>query len=258
MTTVDQLYNSLKKDIDISDLGPASTFLGIEIQRDRQKRLISLSQSSYSKRLLDKFGYKLLETIKALISISNKIAPNYEDTSIDIVKDYQQQIDSIIYLITKTRPNLAYLVGLYARFMSNPGLEHFKALEKIQKYLIHTWNFALVYQSPPQGVTTYCDVDQGGDLATRRSTIGYFCTYRGGAIAWNLRLQRTVTLSSYEAEFIALKEAIKEQLFIKSILSELQHLIGDTTAETVYTDSKSAIDLAKDPLHHHRTKYIDI
>ena len=175
-----------------------------------------------------------------------------------MVKDYQQQIGSIIYLMTKTRPDLAYPVGLYARFMSNPSLEHFKALEKVWKYLTHTWNFALVYQSPPQGVTTYCDADWGGDLATRRSTTGYFCTYRGGAIAWNSRLQRTVALSSCEAEFMALKEAIKEQLFIKSILSELQHLIGDTTAETVYTDSKSAIDLAKDPLHHHRTKHIDI
>ena len=57
---------------------------------------------------------------------------------------------------------------------------------------------------------------------------------------------------------MALKEAIKEQIFVRTILDELSHLIGDISARIVYTDSQSAIDLAKDPLYHHRTKHIDI
>ena len=58
---------------------------------------------------------------------------------------------------------------------------------------------------------------------------------------------------------MALKEVIKEQLFITSILKELEPIIGqEILANIIYTNSLSAIDLAKSPLHHYRTKYIDI
>lgn len=161
--------------------------------------------------------------------------------------------------MTKTRPDLAYPIGLCARYMANPGIEHQKALAKIWKYLSHTSDLSLNYHSESPSITTYCDSDWGGDLATRRSTTGYISLYRGGAITWNSRLQRTVALSSCEAEFMALKEAIKEQLYITSVLLEIKPLIGqEISANIVYTDSQSAIDLAKNPLYHHRTKHIDI
>jgi hypothetical protein len=60
---------------------------------------------------------------------------------------------------------------------------------------------------------------------------------------------------------MALKEAIKEQLYIKSLLSELQPILGDKIAIeclNLYTDSDSAIDLGKNPVYHARTKHIDI
>jgi hypothetical protein len=58
---------------------------------------------------------------------------------------------------------------------------------------------------------------------------------------------------------MALKEALKEQLFVKAIIHEIPWL-NDTILNhsTIYTDSNSAIELAKNPLHHHRTKHIDI
>ena len=185
MDTAKRLYNDLETTITIRNLGPINEFLRIEITRDRSRRSLSLSQTKYTQKLLQKFGYSANNTIKPLVPITNKIVPNIETIEPTIIRDYQQQIGSMIYLMTKTRLDLAYPMGLCTRFMSNPSLEHFKALERIQKYLTYTQNFSLNYHSMTPKIITYYDVDWGGDLATRRLTIGYICLYRGGAITQN-------------------------------------------------------------------------
>ena len=86
----------------------------------------------------------------------------------------------------------------------------------------------------------YADADWGGDLSTRRSTTGYIFLFMNSPISWNSRLQRTVALSSCEAEYMALKEAIKEQFYIKAILKEISPII-DIKTDIVYTDSNLAI-----------------
>ena len=258
IATIRALYEGLKESITINDLGRANTFLGIEITRDRPNRAISLGQTAYTKRILDKFNYKIDNIVKPMIPIDSKIAPSIEKSDLEFTRNYQQQVGSIMYLMTKTRPDLAYSVGLCARFMANPTPEHEKALKKIWKYLSHTWNFLLNYRSTPQGVITYCDADHAGDLAARRSTTAYLCLYRGGAISWNSRLQKTIALSSTESEYMALKEAIKEQIFIRSLISEINDLTGPISVTDIYSDSRPAIDYAKDPLFHHRMKHVDI
>lgn len=69
-----------------------------------------------------------------------------------------------------------------------------------------------------------------------------------------------MALSSCEAEYIALKEAIKEQQYIKAILKEIGAILGPNSIECrdIYTDSNSAIELAKNPVYHARTKHVDI
>ena len=101
----------------------------------------------------------------------------------------------------------------------------------------------------------------GGDIATRRSTTGYLFLFRGTPISWSSKLQKTVALSSCEAEYMALKEAIKEQQYIRAILGELIPILGKNLAidcTKVYTDSNSAIQLAKNPVYRTRSKHIDI
>jgi hypothetical protein len=93
---------------------------------------------------------------------------------------------------------------------------------------------------------------------TRRSTTGYISLFRGGPIAWQSRLQKTVALSSCEAEYMALREAIKEQLFLSNLGRELPMFEKCIRGHQVYTDSQTAINLALNPRHHQRTKHVDI
>ena len=137
-----------------------------------------------------------------------------------MVNQYQQEVGSILYLTTKTRPDIAYATGLLSRYMANPGPEHFAALNKLWKYLASSPKLGLYYHSEPE-LLGYCDSDWGGDMGTRRSTTGYIYLFRGSPIAWNSRLQKTVALSSCKAEYMALKEAIKEQQYLTAISTSL-------------------------------------
>jgi hypothetical protein len=165
-----------------------------------------------------------------------------------------------MYLMTKTRPDLAYSIGLLARYMANPGLEHWKALEKLWSYIWTTSKLGLTYQSTSNDpiIIGYTDADWGGDISTRRSTTGYLYLFLGASLSWTSKLQRTVALSSCEAEYMAIKETIKENLYIQGILQELEPYIGFIECGNIYTDSNSAIQLAKNPVFHNRTKHIDI
>lgn len=108
--------------------------------------------------------------------------------------------------------------------MSNHSIEHSKALDRIWQYLLETQTLGLYYNSTNTSpkLIGYSDSDWRGDYNTRRSTIGYILTYESIAISWNLRLQKTIALSSCEAEYIVLKEAIKKQLWLKLLFKQLQ------------------------------------
>ena len=78
----------------------------------------------------------------------------------------------------------------------------------------------------------------------------------GGMIAWQTKKQATVATSTMQAEYQALSGAVKEALWLQSILEELSFKQEEPTV--INQDNKSTIALASHPLNHARTKHIDI
>jgi len=101
----------------------------------------------------------------------------------------------------------------------------------------------------------FVDSDYAGCLDSRKSLTGFVLTAFGTAISWKASLQKVVSLSTTEAEYIALTEAVKESLWLEGIAKELKI---QNEVITVHCDSQSAIDLSKNYVHHERTKHIDI
>ena len=79
----------------------------------------------------------------------------------------------------------------------------------------------------------------------------------GGCISWRSKKQRTVALSSTEAEYMALSEATQEAVWLKVFLCELGEMAKDEAVK-IYEDNQGSIALAKNPEFHKRTKHIDI
>ena len=102
----------------------------------------------------------------------------------------------------------------------------------------------------------FSDADWAGDQITRRSTTGYIVFAAGGPISWQSKLQTTVATSSMESEYMAMYAGMQELVWLRGVLKELKCPLDEPTPFLV--DSKSAKDLALNPVYHGRSKHIDI
>ena len=141
--------------------------------------------------------------------------------------------------------------------MHDPRIEHMAAIHRILRYVKGTIHYGLqLYRSNLSTLLSYTDADWGGCPDTRRSTSGY-CVFLGdNLISWSTKRQPTVSKSSAEAEYRGVANAVSETCWIRNLLLELHCPIS--TATLVYCDNVSAVYLAGNPVHHQRTKHIEI
>jgi hypothetical protein len=235
------------------DLGPATFFLGMDIHRDRQARTISLGQSRLTMDLLDKYGMMECKSLSTPLSSSIKLTKDGDPLDTTIY-GYSQLIGSLMYLSICTRPDIAQAVGALARYMASPTVTHWQAAKGVLRYIAGTRNYGITFRG--LDLEAYCDADYAGDLDSRRSTTGYVFTLGGGAISWSSKLQPTVAASTTEAEYMAAASAIKEGLWLRTLLSEI-NLEGSVNI-IIYADNQSAIKLLKNPVFSMRSKHIDV
>jgi hypothetical protein len=150
-----------------------------------------------------------------------------------------------------TRVDIAYSASQLARFMTNPGPSHFKAAIRVLIYVRDTADRALVMQpNPNRNLESYVD----SNWATKFSCSGGMFFFYGCLFHWFSKMQRSVTLSSAEAEFFGAMLAAKEVIFIRELLIDLGFSIDG--ASIINCDSKSAVGMAFDPVAFKKTKHI--
>jgi hypothetical protein len=139
--------------------------------------------------------------------------------------------------------------------MNEPTDRHMTAAMQALRYLAGTRQLGILFGGGKRGISIYSDADWGGDLDTRRSTTGYVVVMGGAAIAWSSHLQRTVAVSTQEAEYQAQAAAAREALSVRKILSDIGR--GVQTLK-ILSDNQAAISLAENPMVQARSKHIDI
>ncbi|KAJ4724427.1 Retrovirus-related Pol polyprotein from transposon TNT 1-94 [Melia azedarach] len=258
---VQKLKDLLSVEFEMKDLGAARKILGMEIYRDRSKKKLFLSQKGYIQKILSRFGMSTAKPIDTPSAANAHLSVAFAPKSVE-EKEYMSRVPytsavgSLMYAMVCTRPDLAQSVSVVSRFMGEPGKEHWQAVKRIFRYLKGTFDVGLIYRGDTQClVTGFSDSDYAGDVDSRRSMTGYVFTLGSSVVSWKATLQPTVTLSTTEAEYMALTEAAKEGIWLKGLVSDLG-LHHDQAI--VYCDSLSAICLAKDQVHHERTKHIDV
>ncbi|XP_040862142.1 secreted RxLR effector protein 161-like [Glycine max] len=109
---------------------------------------------------------------------------------------YASAVGSLMYAQVCTRPDIAYIVGVLGRYLSNPGMDHWKAAKRVMRYLKRTKYYMLTYKRSGQlEIPGYSDSDFAGCLDSLRSTSGYIFMLAGGAVSWR-NAKQTVTTSS--------------------------------------------------------------
>jgi hypothetical protein len=241
----------------------SQSFVGIQWTRDRLNKKITLHQTTYLKRVLDRFRHYIPTSTRKVgipINCFNHLSISQCPTTPDDKKymelfPYSQILGSLMFAMVNTRPDLAHPVGLLSRFMSNPGKEHWEALCRTLKYIDETINYSLTYGPNDNKLHGYSDSDWGTCPDTKRSITGYVFIWKNAAISWKSRRQATTAHSSCEAEYIALSEAASEAMWIEMFLTELGI---PTNHAIIYGDNNGAMMTANNPTHHSRMKHIDI
>ncbi|WJX14008.1 ABC-type xenobiotic transporter [Trifolium repens] len=224
MDEIINLKTQLSKEFDMKDLGPARKILGMQITRDKQRGVLQLSQAEYINRVLQRFNMGNAKPVSTPLAshfrLSKDQSPQTEEEKESMANiPYASAIGSLMYAMVCTRLNIGHAVGVVSRFMSNP------------------------------------DADFGGEVDRRRSTTGYIFTVGTGAVSWISRIQKIVALSTTEAEYVAVTEASKELIWLQGLLTELGFI---QEKSVLYSDSQSAIHLAKNSAFHSRTKHIGL
>jgi hypothetical protein len=134
-------------------------------------------------------------------------------------------------------------------------MEDWKSGKRILRYLQGTKDIKLIYNKEKSELCGYSDASYAEDKKDRHSTSGQVHLKNGGAISWKSKKQKIVSLSSMEAEYIALTDATKEGIWLKKMEKELNE---DHTILTIYEDNQSAIKTANNKIHNDRSKHIDV
>ena len=241
-----------------TDLGEIEHFLGLHITRDHSKRTLSIDQSHYIQRILDRFEMQTCWPTHTPFA-SDKILvanPNKESDSL-LTSRYQQLVGSLMYAMLGMRPDISFAVNRLAQFGANPTHDHLLAAQHVLQYLSSTRYHKLVYgQNDSTELIAYSDSDWAGDRDNRRSTTGYAFILSGSSIVWAAQKQRTVVLSSIESEYMALTECSKHAQWTISILQQLFFEV-DLPID-IFCDSDGARSIASNNVDHKRMKHIDI
>jgi hypothetical protein len=170
--------------------------------------------------------------------------------------EYRSPIGSLRYLL-HTRPELTFSVSYLSRFMECPRQEHMAAAKHLLRYVAGSLEYGLYYPRVSGGtprVIGYSDSDMVGDTDDSRSTSGITFFLGNNPATWNSQKQRVVTLSSYEAEYIAGTEAACQAVWLRHLMEEV--LGKEVAAPRIKIDNQSAIALSKNPVLHDRSKHI--
>ena len=254
----------LVKNFKMKDLEVASFVLGIQIHRDRSRSVLGLSQKSYIERMLSRYGMDKCAPTDTSVSKGDKFSLSQSPKN-DFDKEAMQQfpyasaIGSLMYAQVCTRPDLAFIVGMLGRYMSNPGVDHWKAAKRVMRYLQRTKEYMLTYQrSDILEIIGYSDSDFAGCLDSKRSTSGYVFLLAGGAIFWKSAKQTLVATSTMEAEFIACYEASNQGIWLRNFVTGLHVVNGIERPLKLYCDNNSAVLYSNSNRSSSKSKHIDI
>ena len=247
-----EFAENMQAEFEMSMMGELTFFLGLQIKQTKEG--IFIHQGKYTKQILKKFGYDGCKKAATPMSTSTRLDSDSNGQKVN-EKLYRSLIGSLLYL-TASRPDILFSVCLCARFQSAPTETHLLAVKRIFKYLINTSNLGIWYpKNQTFDLIGYSDADYAGCKIDRKSTSGT-CQFLGDKlVSWSSKKQNSVALSTAEAEYVSIGNCCAQVLWIKQQLND--YGINFKTVP-IKCDNTSAINLTKNPVHHSRSKHIEI
>ena len=267
LAVIENLKTSLSQRFKMTDLGPTSHYLGMEVNISAGE--VVITQKTYVEKLLDSHQMSDCNPSPTPMIEGLNLEPGAPDFTPDAadVTAYKKFTGSVQWLACQTRPDIIQTVSKLSQHNVKPTEECWKAVVHLLRYLKGTKGRGIRYANGNLVPFGYSDSSWADDLFDRKSTAGYLFILNGGPISWASRKQPTVSTSTCEAEYIAQTEAACEAVWIRGLLGELgvlETIEEDGYLKTVspptriFADNQGAIKLTSNPEYHRKTKHIPI
>ena len=233
-------------------VGELNYFLRLQVKQREDG--IFISKEKYAKNLVKRFSLDSKKHTSTPMSSSAKLSRDAAGVEVDPTL-YRSMIGSLLYLTT-SRMDIAFSVGVCARFQAAPKESHLTAVKQIIRYINGTSDYGIWYsRDSNECLAGYSDADWVRCIDDRKSTSGG-CFYLGNnLVSWMSKKQNSVSLSTAKAEYIAATSCCAQLLWMKKLLHDYG-ITQDTMC--VFCDNTSATNLSQNPVQHLKSKYIEI
>ncbi|CAI7855308.1 unnamed protein product [Closterium sp. NIES-53] len=207
--------------------------------------------------VLQRFGFTYSSPQSTPLPTGHLLSAPPSDESVEPSGPYPELVGCLMYLMSCTRPDLAYPLSLLARYEA-PGRHrkvHWDAAKRVLRYLCSTSGMGLVLGGRARVVLTgHADASWVDDLATQRSSQGYTFSLGSGSVSWRSTRSSSILSSSCEAEVYAGAMATQELRWLTYLLTDLGE--APRSPPVLYIDNKAMLALCQEHRLEHRTKHI--
>ncbi|CAI7790294.1 unnamed protein product [Closterium sp. NIES-54] len=252
-----ELQKRHSRSLPCTDLGELTSYLGLRMSRDRAQRTITLTQSHMVQQVLQRFGFTYSSPQSTPLPTGHSLSAPPLDEWVEPSGPYPELVGCLMYLMTCTRPDLAYPLSLLARYVA-PGRHrkvHWDAAKRVLRYVCSTSGMGLVLGGRARVVLTgHADASWVDDLATQRSSQAYTFSLGSGSVSRQSTRSSSVLSSSCEAEIYAGAMAAQELCWLTYLLTDLGEV--PHSPPVLYVDNKAMLALCQEHRLEHRTKHI--
>ncbi|CAI7789345.1 unnamed protein product [Closterium sp. NIES-54] len=246
--------SELQKRHTCTDLGELRSYLGLQITRDRAQRTITSTQSHMVQQVLQRFDFTYSSPQATPLSSRHSLSALPSDESVEPSGPYPELVGYLMYLMTCTRPDLAYPLSILARYVA-PGRhrpEHMAAAKRVLRYLCSSSGLGLVLGGRrPVVLAGHADASWADDQATQQSSQGYTFSLGSGSVSWRSTRSSSFLGSSCEAEIYAGEQELRWLTYMLTHLGE-----PPRSPPVLYVDNKAMLAFCREHRLEHRTKHI--
>ena len=254
-----KFMDQITADWDVIDEGPMEDLLGIEVEYN-DNGSITLHQRKYIEKIVQRFlpDGPIAKAQRNSLPYSDDFLSNINEAlsrpDVDypeLVLPMQERIGCLMYATTSSRPDIAYAVHQLCKVMHRPTPALLAEIDHLLTYLSRTASLGLTYESEPDRLVGFAD----SSWEAKTSTSGWVVFWQKAVLTWGSRKQKSIALSTCEAEIIALSEAAKDVVYLRKLVKGLG--APEETPSSLSTDSTCARAVSYNPEHHDKMKHVE-
>ncbi|CAI7843438.1 unnamed protein product [Closterium sp. NIES-54] len=273
MEQIERTQKLLMDNFKCKMLGDVHYYLGLQIERDVERRWLKVHHSHYISGVMERYGVTGGRTVMTPFPAGFKMKKAAEED--DVLEDeqrneYQSLIGSVMYAAVHTRPDASFGVGQLARVVQLPTEEQLEVAKRLVRYLGSTASAGVQFSAGGQlkqigadGVTPgtlklscFTDATWASEDEDQSSFGGFVCMVGGGPVSWRSKKQSEIAQSSGEAEYMAMYHAIKEIVLLRKLLEDMGAEQEGPTQ--LFSYSEAAIGMANNPILNGLNKHMKI